>query len=336
MSRLRDDLLKEASGMGEFYKYPEIVTLDKRPEILAVKEVIATEKLHGSNFRLFFPESMASLDDVQFGGRNEVFKTQADCQKFYGGRPVQWFKSQPELLQRMADLFRERGYSDVIVYGEICGAGIQKGVRYMPGDDIFFRAFDVRLGENLVTHDLFVEICEAVGLPRVPEVWRGEPSLEAFDALLERPSLEGQRNGVSDERNLLEGVVIRSNPLLRNVFGEWLIIKHKSEKFAEVARQNIRQEHRDLSPVETFARTYVVRGRVINAIGRLRDAGTPVVDGMEDMKYLVPALVEDLRKECEAEWQSLLAQGFSDKQIRSGVSKTLGALYRRMLLEEVA
>ncbi len=116
--------------MGVFHKYPEIVTLDKRREILAVKEVIATEKLHGTNLRLFFPDGMTSIADVQFGGRNEVFGTD-DGGKFYGGRPVRWFKSQPELLQRMWDFFKERGYSDVIVYGEICGAGIQKGVRYV-------------------------------------------------------------------------------------------------------------------------------------------------------------------------------------------------------------
>jgi hypothetical protein len=32
----------------------------------------------------------------------------------------------------------------------------------------------------------------------MPEVWRGEPSLEAFDVLLENPSVEGQRNRLTD------------------------------------------------------------------------------------------------------------------------------------------
>jgi hypothetical protein len=41
--------------MTTFRKYPELVRLDKRPEILSVKQVVATEKLHGTNFRLFFP-----------------------------------------------------------------------------------------------------------------------------------------------------------------------------------------------------------------------------------------------------------------------------------------
>jgi Rnl2 family RNA ligase len=223
--------------MSVFHKYPETVALNKRPEILAVKEVVACEKLHGTNFRVFFPTGMKSIDEVRFGGRNEVYER--SDKTFYSGRPVAWFTSRPELLQSLFDLFCERGYSDVAIYGEACGAGIQKGVRYVAGDEVVFRAFDITIGDNFVTYDLFVELCDAVGLPRVPEVWRGEPSLEAFDALLEKSSVEAQRNGVplEDGSNVMEGVVIRSIPLLRNVFGDWLIIKHKSEKFEEIAKE---------------------------------------------------------------------------------------------------
>lgn len=321
--------------MGVFHKYPEIVGLEKRPEILSVKEVIATEKLHGTNFRVFFPEGMTSLDDVQFGGRNEFF-ARKDYEGFYGGRPVGWFKERPDLLAHAWDFFRDRGYTNVIIYGEIAGAGIQKGVRYLLEKEIIFRAFDIRIGENLVTYDLFVEICEAIGWPRVPEVWRGEPSLEAFDALLERQSPEGVRGGVSDPNNLMEGVVIRSNPLLRNTFGEWLIIKHKSERFAEVNKQKIRHEQRDMTAVEVFSRTYVTRGRTINALGRLCDANTSLRNDMSDMQHLAPAVIEDLHKECEEQWQELIVLGFGDKSIRSAVSKTVQSIYRRVLLEDVS
>jgi len=316
-----------------FYKYPEIVALNKRPEILAVKEVIATEKLHGTNFRVYFPEGMASIDEVQYGGRNEEFGT-GDAPEFYGGRPVRWFKERPELLQRLLGLFHGRGFSGVVLYGEMCGTGIQKGVRYAGPGEILFRAFDLRVGESFVTYDLFVELCDAAGLPRVREVWRGEPSLAAFDALLDRPSLEGQANGLSDDRNLMEGVVIRSNPLLRNLFGEWLIIKHKGDRFAEVAKRRVDEARPDFTPIETFARTFVLPGRVANALGRLRDRGTPLVNDMADMPYLVRAVIEDLHKECEPEWQALAAQGFTEKQIGAGVSKALARVYRGMLLEE--
>ena len=319
--------------MGAFLKYPELVEWTKRPEILAVKQVIGTEKLHGTHFRLLFPAQMTSIAEVQFGARNDVFRSENQVRKFYNGDPVDGFKRQPDLLQRIYNFYRERGYNDVTIYGEICGANIQKGVRYTRGEAMIFRAFDIRLGDNLVTHDLFVEICEATELPYVPEVWRGEPSLEAFDALLEKPSVEGQRNGITDTDNRMEGVIIRSNPLLRTADQHWLIIKHKSEAFAEVARQNIRRDARDLSPVETFARTYVLRGRILNAIGRLKDAGIPVHNSMADMPHLVEALVADLHKECEPQWETLRVQGFSQQQIQSGVSKTLATVYRRLLDE---
>jgi Rnl2 family RNA ligase len=318
--------------VSTFHKYPDTVTLAKRPEVLSVKQVVATEKLHGTNFRVFFPAAMTSLDDVRFGGRNEVFESGHDG--FYGGRPVRWFKERPELMGRIADFARERGWSDVILYGEACGAGIQKGVRYVEGDEVVFRAFDVCVGDNFLTYDLFVDLCDAVGLPRVPEVWRGEPSLAAFDALLEQPSLEAVRNGVREGAGVSEGVVIRSNPLLRNVFGEWLIVKHKSQAFAESARPTPAAGV-DRAPVETFVRTHVLRGRVVNALGRLRDAGVPVADDMQDLKHLVPALVDDLRKECGDEWGRLREQGFKDGDVRSTLSRVLAGLYRQMLNERV-
>jgi Rnl2 family RNA ligase len=318
--------------VSTFHKYPDVVTLPKRPEILSVKQVVATEKLHGTNFRVFFPAGMAGIEDVRFGGRNEVLGP-GDL-GFYGGRPVRWFMDQPALLERMWTAIRERGWNDVIVYGEACGAGIQKGVRYVEGDEVVFRAFDVIVGDNFVTHDLFVEFCDAVRLPRVCEVWRGEPSLAAFDTLLEQPSLEAERNGVRDVRGVMEGVVIRSNPLLRNVFGEWLIIKHKSQAFAESARPLTGAV--DRGPVEAFVRTYVVRGRVVNALGRLRDAGMPVVEDMRDMKYLVPAVAIDLEKECGEEWSVLLGMGFKEGDLRSTVSRVLSGVYRQMLNESVS
>lgn len=326
-------------------KYPEIARLERRPEILAVKQVVATEKLHGTNFRVFFPGGMASIDELQFGGRNEELGTGAEpgrATSFYGGRPVAWFKSRPELVAKMMETFAAYGFSDVTVFGEAYGAGVQKGIRYANNDALMFRAFDIAVAENLVTYDLFVELCDKCGLPRVPEIWRGEPSLAAFDALLERLSVEGQNNGVLDDGNVSEGVVIRSNPLLRDVFGQWLVIKHKSEKFAEVAKRDTRsgvlgaKPRPDVTAATEYAMTFVTPGRITNALGRVRDAGRPVHDGMEDMKELVPAMVTDLLKEAKPEWDAVLAEGMSDKQVRAEVVKTLGIVYRRMLLERVA
>jgi Rnl2 family RNA ligase len=318
--------------MNVFRKYPEIVRLEKRPEILSVRQVVATEKIHGTNFRVFFPAGMTSIAEVRFGGRNEEL---AEGDGFYGGRPVRWFKDRPALLQRMFDVLSSHGFSDVTVFGEAFGAGIQKGVRYASSDEILFRAFDVMVGDNFVTYDLFVTLCDQMQLPRVPEVWRGEPTLAALDALLEQGSTEAMNNGVVAERNVAEGVVVRSNPLLRDVFGQWLIIKHKSEKFAEVAKERP-SPSAGAEPAQAFAETYVVEGRVTNALGRLRDRGVAVENDMADMRALVPEIIADLLKEQSPEWQAAIAAGASDKQVRGAVTKTLGTVYRRMLVASLA
>ncbi|WP_394830553.1 RNA ligase family protein [Pendulispora rubella] len=242
--------------------------------------------------------------------------------------------SNPRERQRMFDVFTSHGFSDVTVFGEAFGAGIQKGVRYVPGDEVLFRAFDIMVAENFVTYDLFSALCDEIALPRVPEIWRGEPSLAAFDALLEQDSAEAKRNGVIAEGNVSEGVVVRSNPLLRDVFGQWLIIKHKSDKFAEVVKRAPGNKV-DVGPAQAFAEMFVVEGRVHNALGRLRDRGVAVENDMADMRVLVPEVIADLLKECSTEWQQAIAAGMSDKQIRAAVTKNLGTVYRHMLIARV-
>ncbi len=313
-----------------FMKYPELVRLDKRPEILSVKSVVATEKIHGTNFRVHFPAGITSVDEIVFGGRNEELGPQGAG--FYGGRPAAFFRSQSDLLDRMLATFASYGFGEVTVFGEAFGSGVQRGVRYVSDDRVIFRAFDIAVGESFVTYELFTTLCDAMDLPRVPEIWRGEPSLAAFDALLEKPSVEGERNGVVDPKNVAEGVVIRANPLLRDVFGQWLIIKHKAESFSEVGKRDDRAPRADQSAADAFAARFVLPGRIENALGRLRDAGTLVVDDMQDMQNLVPAMFTDLHKECRPEWDAVLAAGIAEKTLRGVVTKAIGTTYRRMLL----
>jgi hypothetical protein len=56
-----------------FPKYPETALLSRRPEIFAVKEVVATEKIHGSNFRIHFPSGMEAGSEPMFGSRDTEY-----------------------------------------------------------------------------------------------------------------------------------------------------------------------------------------------------------------------------------------------------------------------
>jgi hypothetical protein len=283
--------------------------------------------VHNSNFRIHFPLGMSSLDEVGYGSR-EVELAQGVDFPLTGA--VRWFRNRPELLAQMWEVLKSYGFSEVTVFGEAYGPGIHaKGVKYTTEQEMLFRAFDIMVGENFLTFDLFTEVADKMGLPRVSALWRGDPTKENFDALLNKPSEEAQRNGITDEKNLAEGVVLRSNPLLRNVFGEWLIVKHKGTKFSEVAHAVKEKVVRGSSPADDLAVKYITEGRLLNALGRLQDRGQALTKTMKDMPVLLAELLLDVAKECDPDEKTLV----NEKSFGGAVSRVLGPLYRKMTSE---
>jgi hypothetical protein len=285
--------------------------------------------VHNSNFRLFFPLGIKSIEKIGYGSRDLEYGV--GDQKFPLGSVVNKFKANPDLLGSVFEVIQSYGFSEVTVFGEAFGPGIKaKGVRYSTGQEPLFRAFDIMVAQNFVTYDLFCEICDKMRLPRVHEVWRGEPTQANFDSLLEKPSTEGLLNGFGND-NIAEGVVLRSNPLFRNVFGEWLICKHKNAKFAEVATAAVQKIPRGPTAADDFAAKYVTEGRVTNAIGRLHDSGTDLTNTMKDMPVLLGAVCADLGKDYPEEMAEL---GITEQSLKGNVSRILGPMYRGMLSKE--
>lgn len=320
-----------------FYKYPSLAKLEQRRGILTVVRVVATEKLHGSNFRIYFKKGILHIEEVQYGSREHELGTagSAQCNNFHEGKPVGWFQQRPELLERLIRSFQRRNMGDTMLVGEICGTSIQNGVLYVPRHDVMFRAFDIQTGpDTFVEYSLFTEICDEVGMPRVPQIYAGPPSLEVFNSLLERPSKEAELNGIADGCNVSEGVVIRADPLQRDHRGHYLLIKHKSKKFDECVKAGIEQDRIRLGPTVAFARSVVTRGRLLNVRGHLRDANTPFDNDMRDMQYMGPAILTDLHKECQDDWDALMAEGFLDKEVEKAVRAQMNAAYRELLVEE--
>ncbi len=319
-----------------FHKYPSIGKLKDRKKILTVAEVIATEKLHGANFRLRFIRGIGLVIEVEYGSRDIEFG-RADSElsgKFYDGKPVAWFTERPWILAALIEAFARRGLHDVIVFGEVCGTSIQNGVLYLPRHEVMFRAFDIQVGNDFLSYDDFVAICDEVGLPRVPEIYRGKPSKEIFDGLLEKPSAQAMINGIADGCNISEGVVIRSNPLEKDHRGAHMVIKHKSIKFDECVRQGIEQDRVRLGPTVAFARSVVTIGRMLNVRGHLRDVSTPFTGEMKDMQWIGPSMLADIHKECQDDWDQLVGEGFLNKEVEKAVKAQASDVYASLLAEE--
>lgn len=311
----------------ESRKYPSLMHVYKQPHIMAVDEVVATEKIHGTNFRVIVPATAQSVDDIRFGSRNhEVSRTGM----FYGGRPVAWFLARMWLLTLLLDYSKSCGIGvDVTLFGEAYGAGIQKGVRYFPDDEsVGFAAFDIMVGDEFLTFEEFMEVCSDCSIPTAPIVWYGKPSLEAFDALLEQPSALGRCNGVDDPTNLAEGVVIRPTQIQRDVYGEWPIVKHKSKSFQESLPK---APSPGFVPAMDFAAQHVTAGRILNALGRLRDRGETLAQDMADMRLLAPEMAGDVEKELAHEWAIMTIRGVKARELQVAIAKRTSAIYREML-----
>lgn len=302
-------------------KYPSVRAFKDAPHILDCREVIATEKLNGSNFRVFIPKGVTSIEGVRYGGR----ESESTDPSFKVKKGLIWFKNRPGLLLNLLGVLQAYSYEDVTIYGETYGPGVisSKGTKYSNESDSLFRAFDIRVGDDFLEYSLFCEVADKASLPRVHEVWRGKPTKAAFDALLNTPSTEAALNGVADEENVCEGVVIRANPPKKDHWDQWLIVKHKNEKFTECAAPQEKREHVD-TLADELARTYVTEGRLHNGFSRLHDRGVPLTKTMKD----VPALLQELLLDIEKEQPEAFAAAGDRKSILSAISKVMVPLYR--------
>lgn len=114
-----------------------------RPEFdyLALNEWVGTEKVDGTNIRIAPGYIAGRTDDAQISAK--LYPTLIDIQ----GRLGNWVERNP-------------GSSDITLYGEGYGAGIQSGGNYRP--DQSFILFDIRIGniwlERHNVHDIAVQL----------------------------------------------------------------------------------------------------------------------------------------------------------------------------------
>ena len=193
------------SSIENSYRGKEIGRV--RNEDLDKVEWVALEKVHGANFGLWI------IDGKVVPSKRSSF---ADG-SFYSCQSV--VEAMGPLVLKLAE------HGITVVYGELFGGGIQKGVNYGAKR---FAAFDMKIGDKFVDYDKFVELCDLVGLPRCVEIARG--SFEHILALDPAFPTKMSDNGATD---IAEGFVMK--PVKDSYFrlGDRVILKKKSPGFSE-------------------------------------------------------------------------------------------------------
>lgn len=274
--------------------------------IWGVQKVVVTEKIHGTQGRIFiFP------DEVKVGTRRRIIETG-------GGYPQQY-----ETLYTLGETARikmlEEGEvpcGQVSIFGEYAGEGVQKGIKYTESGKDFW-AFAVLIGENLWLDTLAAkEFCERYEIKFVPFLYIGVPDMEVFNRLYEQNSYI---LGIKD--NMMEGIVITSQPLVLNIFGEKIQAKHKNDKWSESTKSA--KKPKDSSEEMKFTIENINEVRVLHAVDKLREADT-WKRGMEDMRNLIAEIMIDLKDEVGL-------GDLDERQVRKSVSKLVAKIYKAML-----
>lgn len=171
---------------------------------LANNDWFFTEKIDGTNIRIHWDGHK-----VEFAGRTD----RAQIPK-----PLMEYLTNTFSSMEAEEMFEQKfGETEVILFGEGYGPGIQKGGAYR--NDVSFILFDVLIGDTWLKRDSVEDIATAFGIDIVPIVFVGDIK-EAVDFVKTKPkSTIGTAN--------MEGLVGRPVVEMKDRLGKRVIVKIK-------------------------------------------------------------------------------------------------------------
>lgn len=174
----------------------------KRPESMNAlqegEEVVATEKLHGTNIAVAWGPGLDEGEEVFVCSRN--FALQENETNVYW-RAARDFKL-ADRLRVMKETLESEGVivEDISLHGEVIGV---QDLKYgLTNGHIDFYAFDIRVNGQFLNYGDFKRLTGMAGIRTVPEVYRGPYNYEALKKLAEGMTLIG--NG-----HIREGIVVK-------------------------------------------------------------------------------------------------------------------------------
>lgn len=201
-----------------YYKFPNLKNV---PGMFTENDLVEiTRKIHGTNSRYgivrknklslwdkikkFFTNNPWIEYEYVYGSHN--VEKGSDSQGFYDTDVWATISEQFNIKNKLWDYAKEIGYEllgeGVILYGEIFGAGIQKGYDYGL-NEISFCGFDFKVnGEYQTTYDAWNIITKELELPYVPILYYGDWSQEIQDK-------HTFKNYIGDSKVPHEGIVIK-------------------------------------------------------------------------------------------------------------------------------
>jgi len=263
--------------------YLHIQNLYRDQKIMMFRECYALEKIHGTSAHISHKTANQRITATDG-------KYDSGVRFFAGGeshtRFVEIF-DQDNLATKLHNI-------DVTIYGEAYGGKCQ-GMSNTYGKELRFVAFDVKINDMWLSVPQAEEFCKECGLEFVDYV-KIPTTIEAIDEQRDRDSVQAVRNGMGTGKKR-EGVVLR--PLVEFIRndGERVMAKHKGDDFMETKtpRQVSPEQLQVLEDAEAVAEEWVTPMRLTHVLDKMNHPG------IEKMKDIIFAMLEDVKREGEEE-----------------------------------
>lgn len=210
-----------------------------------------SSKIHGSNFSIIYDGN-----EFKFASRSGILEQGVG---FFGYQEV--VKDKLEAVKIIYSILSvDKEPEELVIYGEIFGPGIQKGVNYGSKKD--FRYFDIKVDGRWLDQDE-LDRFESDNFKMVPVLGKGtfEEVLnwnEIFDSVI-----------LGVPNNPEEGIVLKPNKTAFIDEDHRIILKKKHPKFSEIAHaSNGPKEKKDSSVPQEFAK-YITLNRLENVFSKI-------------------------------------------------------------------
>ena len=280
--------------------YQHIPNLYKEQAILAFPECYALEKIHGTSAHIKFTRVHDAVDVHFFSG---------------GEKHVNFVALFDPVL--LAQRIHDHTFNELVIYGEAYGGKCQ-GMSATYGPALKFVAFEVMLDGVYINIPDAQAIVKDLGLEFVFYT-RIKTTLTEIDAQRDAPSVQAQRNGITEPK-VREGVVLFPLQQTRDHRGNRIFAKHKRDEFRETATPRVVTEKSiEIINAEKAANEFVTDMRLEHVLDKLPDH-----DITQMGSRIIPAMQEDILREGAGE----VVDG---PQLRREIARRTAILYKQRM-----
>lgn len=282
----------------EFKKYCSIEDIDFSNEIekwlrmfpeLKNEKYIIQEKIHGSNFSIWI-----NKDGYKLANRTKFLEK---GENFFGYEVLKPLFD--KIFLKTKEILLSDKITEIVLFGELYGKKIQKGVYY--SDKVKIAFFDIRINKELVPQNKFLEYSQLLELDTVPKLAIVDNIKEALNFNTKLNSKISDREFKEGE-NIIEGIVIKPyNKIYISNGGNTFFLKKKNIEYKEKKRAKknnkiVLEETEELKKLATIFKDYLTENRVNSVISKLGEI-TSKNDIGKYLGYVINDAKEDFLKD---------------------------------------